>query len=102
MEAMVRLNVTALMRPTYAAVPGFVARGDGTVINIASIVAVAPELLNGVYRGTKAFVLAFTTLLNHELADRGIRAQAVMPGATRTDFWALGGLPVEHLPPPRS
>lgn len=98
MEAMVRLNVTALMRLTYAAVPGFVARGGGTVINIASIVAVAPELLNGVYGGTKAFVQAFTTSLNHELADRGIRAQAVLPGATRTDFWALGGLPVEHLP----
>jgi short-subunit dehydrogenase len=98
MAAMVQLNVTALMRLTYAAVPGFVARGGGTVINIASIVAVAPELLNGVYGGTKAFVQAFTTSLNHELADKGIRAQAVLPGATRTDFWALGGLPVEHLP----
>ncbi len=98
MEAMVRLNVTSLMRLTYAAVPGFLARGGGTVINIASIVAVAPELLNGVYGGTKAFVQAFTTSLNHELADRGIRAQAVLPGATRTDFWALGGLPVEQLP----
>ncbi|NKJ40198.1 SDR family oxidoreductase [Rhizobium sp. SG570] len=98
MEAMVRLNVTALMRLTYAAVPGFVARGGGTVINIASIVAVAPELLNGVYGGTKAFVQAFTTSLNHELAGSGIRAQAVLPGATRTDFWALGGLPVENLP----
>jgi short-subunit dehydrogenase len=98
MAAMVQLNVTALMRLTYAAVPGFVARGGGTVINIASIVAVAPELLNGVYGGSKAFVQAFTTSLNHELADKGIRAQAVMPGATRTDFWALGGLPVEHLP----
>lgn len=98
MEALIRLNVTALMRLTYAAVPGLVARGGGTVINIASIVAVAPELLNGVYGGSKAFVLAFTTSLNHELADKGIRAQAVLPGATRTDFWALGGLPVENLP----
>lgn len=98
MTAMVQLNVTALMRLTYAAVPGMVARGGGTVINIASIVAVAPELLNGVYGGTKAFVQAFTTSLNHELSGQGIRAQAVLPGATRTDFWALGGLPVEHLP----
>jgi NAD(P)-dependent dehydrogenase (short-subunit alcohol dehydrogenase family) len=74
MDAMVQLNVTALMRLTYAAVPGLVARGGGTVINIASIVAVAPELLNGVYGGTKAFVQAFTTSLNHELADKGIRS----------------------------
>lgn len=98
MATMVQLNVTALMRLTYAVLPGFVARGGGTVMNIASIVAVAPELLNGVYGGTKAFVQAFTTSLNHELADKGIRAKAVLPGATRTDFWALGGLPVEHLP----
>ncbi len=98
MATIVQLNVTALMRLTYAVLPGFVARGGGTVMNIASIVAVAPELLNGVYGGTKAFVQAFTTPLNHELADKGIRAQAVLPGATRTDFWALGDLPVEHLP----
>nr|WP_315050901.1 SDR family oxidoreductase [uncultured Brevundimonas sp.] len=98
MSAMIQLNVTALMRLTYAAAPGMVARGGGTIINIASIVAVAPELLNGVYGGTKAFVQAFTTSLNHELSDKGVRVQAVLPGATRTDFWQLGGLPVEHLP----
>jgi uncharacterized protein len=98
MEAMVRLNVTALMRLTYAAVPGFVARGSGTIINIASIVALAPELLNGVYGGSKAFVQAFGQSLNKELQDKGVRVQTVLPGATRTDFWAAGGLPVDNLP----
>ena len=81
MERIVALNVTALMRLTYAAVPGFVARGVGSVVNIASIVAVAPELLNGVYGGTKAFVLAFSQSLHHELAGRGVRVQVVLPGA---------------------
>lgn len=98
MEPMIRLNVVALTRLTYAAVPGFVARAGGTIINIASIVAIAPELLNGVYGGTKAFVQAFSTSLNHEFGDKGLRIQAVMPGATATDFWEKGGLPVEHLP----
>ena len=51
MEDMISLNVTALTRLTYAAVPGFVARGHGTIINIASIVAISPETLNGVYGG---------------------------------------------------
>jgi NADP-dependent 3-hydroxy acid dehydrogenase YdfG len=51
---------TQLTRLTYAAVPGFVARGAGTIINIASIVAVGPEILSGVYGGSKAFVLAFS------------------------------------------
>jgi short-subunit dehydrogenase len=98
MEQMIQLNVTALMRLAYAAVPGFVARGAGTVINIASIVAVAPERLNGVYGGSKAFVLAFSQSLHHELKDKGVRVQAVLPGATATEFWELSGLPVEHLP----
>lgn len=98
MTRMIELNVTALTRLTYAAVPGFVARQGGTIINIASIVGIAPELLNGVYGGTKAFVLAFSQSLQHELADKQVRIQAVLPGATATDFWAGAGTPVAHLP----
>lgn len=98
MTQMIALNVTALTRLTYAAVPGFVARGAGAIINISSIVAIAPEVLNGVYGGSKAYVLAFSRSLQHELAAKGVQVQAVLPGATATDFWALGGLPVEHLP----
>ncbi|WP_223533510.1 MULTISPECIES: SDR family NAD(P)-dependent oxidoreductase [unclassified Pseudomonas] len=98
MEAMINLNVTALMRLAYAAVPGFVARGTGTVINIASIVAIAPEILNGVYGGSKAFVLSLSQSMQHELADKGVRIQAVLPGATATDFWSEAGNPVENLP----
>lgn len=98
MTRMIDLNVTALTRLTYAAIPGFVARGKGAIINISSIAAIAPETLNGVYGGTKAFVLAFSQSLHHELADKGIQVQAVLPGATATDFWQAGGLPLEHLP----
>jgi short-subunit dehydrogenase len=98
MEDMIALNVGALTRLTYAAVPGFVARGGGTIINISSIVAVAPEILNGVYAGSKAFVLAFSQSLKHELADKGVRVQTVLPGATATEFWGIAGTPVEHLP----
>lgn len=98
MEAMVRLNVTAPMRLAYAAAPGFAARGRGAIINIASIVAIAPEVLNGVYGGSKAFVQAFSLSLHKELADKGIRIQSVLPGATATDFWETGGLPIGNLP----
>lgn len=98
MTQMIDLNISALTRLTYAAVPGFVERGGGTVINIASIVAIAPELLNGVYGATKAYVLAFTRALQHELAARGLRVQAVLPGATATDFWEDSGKPVSELP----
>jgi uncharacterized protein len=98
MEDMIHLNVTALTRLTYAAVPGFLARRNGTIINIASVVAIAPELLNGVYGGTKAYVLALTQSLVHELADKGVRIQAVLPGATATEFWDVAGTPVHQLP----
>jgi uncharacterized protein len=79
-------------------VPSFVARSNGAIINIGSIVSVAPEVLNGVYGGTKAFVLALSQSLRHELSDKGIRVQVVLPGATATDLWSLAGTPVEHLP----
>jgi len=98
MDQMIALNVGALTRLTYAVAPGFVARGGGTIINIASIVGVAPEILNGVYGATKAFVLALSLSLRKELADRNVRIQAVLPGATATDFWGTAGTPIEHLP----
>jgi hypothetical protein len=49
MSEMIALNVDALTRLTYAAAPGLVARGGGTIINIASLVALAPWIFNGVY-----------------------------------------------------
>ena len=98
MHRMVDLNVTAPMRLVYAAAPGFVSRGHGAIINISSIASISPETLNGVYGGTKAFMTAFSQSLHHELGAKGVRVQAVLPGATATDFWATGGLPVENLP----
>ncbi|MBB3147438.1 hypothetical protein FHS21_003858 [Phyllobacterium trifolii] len=98
MDAMIMLNVVSLSRLTKAAAPGLVERGGGTIINISSIAAISPELLNGVYGGTKAFVLAFSQSLHHELADKGIRVQVVLPGATSTEFWDIAGLPVSNLP----
>jgi short-subunit dehydrogenase len=98
MEAMIELNVTALTRLTYAAVPSFVARGRGEIINISSMVAISPETLNGVYGGSKAFVLAFTQSLRHELKDKGVKVQAVLPGATATEFWDIAGTPIKYLP----
>jgi uncharacterized protein len=87
--------VTALTRLTYAAVPGMVARGGGAIINIASVVAINPELLNGVYGASKSFVLGFSQSLKHELSSKGIQVQAVMPGATRTPLWALSGVDID-------
>ena len=81
-DEMIRLNVRALTRLAFAAAPRFVARGGGTIVNIASVLGIAPELLNGVYGGTKAFVIALSLSLHKELADKNVRVQVVLPGAT--------------------
>lgn len=91
MEAMIGLNITALTRLTYAAAPSFVARGGGTIINIASVVGIAVEMLNGVYSASKSYVISFGHSLQKDLADTGVRVQTVLPGATATQFWDVAG-----------
>ena len=98
MAEMIALNITALTRLTYAVAPAFVERGAGPIINIASVVGISPETLNGVYGASKAYVIAFSHSLQHELADKGLRIQAVLPGATATELWAIAGLPYQNLP----
>jgi short-subunit dehydrogenase len=98
LEGMIYLNVTALTRLTHAALPRFLERRNGLIINIASVVAVAPELLNGTYSGTKAYVVNFTQSLKNEVEGKGVTVQAVLPGATATPLWERAGHPVENLP----
>lgn len=93
LEEMIQLNVTALVRLTHAAATMMVARGGGAIVNIASVVGIAPEVLNGVYGASKAFVIAFTQSLHKELGERGVRVQAVLPGAVATELWELSGAP---------
>jgi short-subunit dehydrogenase len=97
-EKMIQLNVVAVMRLAGAALPGFVARGRGTVINIASITALTPERFGGTYGAAKAFVLDFTQSLHAEVGARGVRVQAVLPGATRTEIWERSGIALSSLP----
>ena len=98
LENMIFLNVTALTRLTAAVLPNLIAKKAGAIINISSVVAVNPDALNGTYSGSKAYVLNFTQSLFKTLKDTGVQVQAVLPGATRTDFWDRAGLPVHNLP----
>lgn len=98
LDQMIQLNVTALTRLALAAASAFVARANGLIINIGSIVALAPELLNGTYSGTKAYVQNFSTSLKNELAGKGVTVQVVLPGATATPLWDKAGVPLQNLP----
>jgi len=100
LETMIEVNVTAVMRLA-AAARSFAARRGGTIINIASVLALAPEILGGVYSGTKAFVLNLSQSMQVELAASGVRVQAVLPGATRTEIWNRSGGDINQLPAER-
>ena len=97
MDRLIRLNVTAVTRLAGATVPRFLARGEGVIINIASVVGLAPEISFGAYGPSKAYVLALSQSLQAELGGRGVYVQAVLPAATRTEIWARSGRDVNTL-----
>lgn len=96
-ERMIKVNVIALTRLTRAVLPGFVARGRGAIVNIASVLAFDTSF-GGIYSGTKAYVVNFTEALRREVEGTGVTAQVVLPGATRTDFWERAGSDIDSLP----
>jgi short-subunit dehydrogenase len=55
--------------------------------------------LNGSYSATKAYVLALTLSLHYENGEQGVQVQAVLPGATKTEFWDRFGSAASNLPP---
>ncbi|MGO4327623.1 SDR family NAD(P)-dependent oxidoreductase [Cupriavidus sp. 2TAF22] len=95
--AVINLNTTALTRLASAVTPRFVQAGGGAIINIGSVVGLAPEFGLTVYGATKAFVLFLTQGLHLELGPKGIYVQAVLPSATRTEIWARSGKDVNSL-----
>ncbi len=96
-ENLLRLNVTALTRLTGAVVPRYLRQGGGAIVNIASVLALAPEFPLGAYGATKSYVLALSQNLQSELGPRGIYVQAVLPAATRTEIWERSGRDVNAL-----
>ncbi len=99
MDAMIGVNITALTRLTYAVAPAFGARGSGTIVNIASVVGIAVEQLNGVYSASKSYVLSFGHSLQKDLGGKGVRVQTVLPGATATEFWDIAGYAPQKTSP---
>ncbi|MFF0085292.1 SDR family NAD(P)-dependent oxidoreductase [Streptomyces canus] len=97
-EGLINLNVTALTRLTIAVLPGLTARGQGTVVNISSAMALNILPVSAVYSGTKSYVLTFTQALQQELAESPVTVQAVLPGAVRTDLWDGSGVDLATFP----
>ncbi len=88
---LIALNVTALTRLANAVAPRLAAAGEGAIVNLGSVVGLAPELGLTVYGATKAFALFLSQGLHLELGPKGVYVQAVLPSATRTEIWQRSG-----------
>jgi short-subunit dehydrogenase len=87
---MIQLNIVSVTRLAHAAARAFAARDRGAIVNISSVVGLAPELQMAVYGATKAYVTYFTQTLRLQLSPN-VHLQAVLPGATRTEIWDRSG-----------
>jgi len=95
---LIQLNVTTVTRLASAAAASFAKAGRGTIINIASVVALFPERFNATYSASKAYVLSLTQSLNAELEGTGVKVQAVLPGVTRTEIFERSGIDATQIP----
>jgi short-subunit dehydrogenase len=94
---LVTLNTTALVRLASAIAPRLAQAGNGAIINIGSVVGLAPEFGMTVYGATKAFVLFLSQGMSLELSPKGVYVQAVLPAATRTEIWERAGIDINTL-----
>lgn len=98
LTTIIALNTVALTRLASAIAPRLVQAGEGAIVNIGSVVGLAPEFGQSVYAATKAFVQLLSQGLSHELSPKGVYVQAVLPAATRTEIWERAGIDINVLP----
>jgi uncharacterized protein len=84
-------NAIALTTLTYLFTKEMVARNDGKILQLASVVSELPAPLQAVYSGTKAYILNFTEAIINELKDTNVTVTALQPGATDTAFFEKAG-----------
>ncbi|WP_205688859.1 SDR family NAD(P)-dependent oxidoreductase [Candidatus Macondimonas diazotrophica] len=97
--ATIALNVVAPTRLTRAVLPAFLKRRSGAIINIASVMAFHALPVTTLYSATKSYALMFTRGLQEELANTGVRVQAVLPAGTATEFYDQAGIPLSAFDP---
>ncbi|APO94240.1 SDR family NAD(P)-dependent oxidoreductase [Xanthomonas vesicatoria] len=96
-DRLIALNITALTRLCAAVAPRFAQSGSGAIVNLGSVVGLAPEFGMTAYGATKAFVLFLSQGLHVELGAKGVYVQAVLPAGTRTEIWERAGIDINTL-----
>lgn len=95
----IALNVVAPTRLARAVLPAFLERDAGTIVNIASVMALQALPITTLYSSTKSYLLMFSRGLQAELAGTGVRVQAVLPAGTATEFYDQSGIPLSAFDP---
>lgn len=103
-EELINLKVLAVTRLTRAALPGMVARGHGSIINVSSRLAFSAPLgssqlpKRATYAGANAYINTFSQLLQSELEGTGVQVQALCPGLVETEFHSHVGSDSSRFP----
>jgi short-subunit dehydrogenase len=103
-EELINLQVLAVARLTRAALPGMLARGHGSIINVSSRLAFSAPMgssqlpKRATYAGTKSFINTFTQLLQSELEGSGVQMQALCPGLVQSEFHEQVGIDPNRYP----
>ncbi len=92
-QQMLALDVIALAHLTHCFAQGMVVRGEGYVLQVASIGAFLPTPTYAAYSAAKSFVLSFGEALARELKPQGVHVCTVCPGVTETEFFDAAGQP---------
>ena len=94
---MIHVNILSLTMLTRHFIGGMLERGNGAILNVASVAAFQPGPLMSVYFATKAYVLSFSEALHEELRGTGVRVTALCPGPTESEFMAVSGMDSSRL-----
>ena len=99
---MIDLNVRALTALTLAFAPAMLERGQGTILNVGSIVGFLSVPYMAVYAATKAYVMSFSEAMDHETRIQGVRVKVLCPGSTESEFYAVARSGQENVERPKA
>lgn len=83
-EAILDANLVGTMHCCRAVAPGMIERGEGRIVNIASVAGESGCREGSIYAVAKAGVIHYTRCLAAQLRGQGVNVNAVSPGAIRT------------------
>jgi short-subunit dehydrogenase len=98
-DAIVAVNLQAVLHATRAFLPGMLRRGRGHIVNVASLAGRFAPPGTSVYTATKHGVVAFSESLHYDTEPAGVHVTAVNPGLVATEGFPQHGLPKRFVMP---